>query len=179
VSRARFRGIPRLHLIGTPSRVPAGRYHRKDHPVRATWSPTHQNHSLAARRPLGNPPPPVGAPRPGPGEQERPTSPFIRASELAGRQRRGEQREREKLAPLLGENPARSRNRPPSFPPLMSLFAEESFSACRKALASGSRTRADARRHRSYAPCLLRRSNVAPRNCSQTVPRDANFLAAL
>lgn len=34
-------------------------------------------------------------------------------------------------------------------------------------------------RHRSYALCLLRRSNVAPRNCSQTVPRDMNFLATL
>lgn len=34
------------------------------------------------------------------------------------------------------------------------------------------------RGHRSRF-CLLRRSNVAPTNCSRTVPRDMNFLATL
>lgn len=71
---------------------------------------------------------------------------------------------------------------------MTSLFAEEpSFSACRKADVSNTRANIHtcALRtkhkcaHRSAGFCLLRRSNVAPTNCSRTVPRDMNFLTTL
>jgi len=179
---AGFRGG--LHLIGTPTErcksCPGGAT-SSEGPSRARHVVADTSESLARRAPVPRKPSPARRCSPtGTGRAGETYAAFYSRVRISGEAtKRGAEREREISAVARRESGALEE-------PSSSLPSADVI-VCRRIvlrLQKGARIRVThargrARRHRSYAPCLLRRSNVAPRNCSQTVPRDANFLAAL